>query len=229
MSEDRAKAPPSAFPELELDLGPVRPRQAAVVAEEDEPQEVAIELDAPSRRPEAAGFHAMPSAPPSGPTSMRGPTSMGPPVSARAAPTSMGPPSTPVVPPASLPPSSTPMGPPPGYASGLVSGAPPPGSVTGDPTVPPPSAAAALMARAKTAAQDPGAVARNVAEVGNRTSTALVMLGGAILLTILDVIYSHVTGERFSIGPMKLSWLAGPLAFAGAIVLAVRLSRERPE
>jgi hypothetical protein len=85
------------------------------------------------------------------------------------------------------------------------------------------------MARAKSAAQDPREVARNVAEVGNRTSTALVMLGGAILLTILDVIYSHATGERFSIGPMKLSWIAAPLAFAGAIVLGVRLLKERLE
>ena len=225
MSEDRAKAPPSAFPELELDLGPVRPKQAAAMVEDEEPREVAIELDSPASKRLDAGFQAVPSAPPSGPNSVRGPTSMGPPVSARAAPVSMGPPSTPMGPPASLPPTSTPMGPPPGY----LSAAPPSGSAIGEATVPPPSAAAVLMAKARTAAQDPGAVARNVAEVGNRTSTALVMLGGAILLTILDVVYSHATGERFSMGPVKLSWIAGPLALAGAIVLGVRLLKERLE
>jgi hypothetical protein len=223
MPEDRAKGPPSAFPELELDLGPVRSkRAAAAAADDDEPREVAIELDAPrSKRPELEPPAAS-LAPPSGPTSVRGPTSMGPPVSARGASASLGPPGSP-----SLGPPSTPMGPPPGYATGLASAAPPSGGAIGEPAAP--SAASALMARARSAAQDPGAVARNVADVGNRTSTALVMLGGAILLTILDVVYSRVTGERFSIGPIKLVWIAAPLAFVGAIVLGVRLLKERLE
>jgi hypothetical protein len=223
MPEDRAKGPPSAFPELELDLGPVRSKRAAAAAaaDEDEPREVAIELDAHHAKRPDLELPAASLAPPSGPTSVRGPTSMGPPVSARA-PVSMGPPGSP-----SMGPPSTPMGPPPGYATGLASAAPPSGGAIVEPAAP--SAASALMARARSAAQDPGAVARNVADVGNRTSTALVMLGGAILLTILDVVYSRVTGERFSIGPIKLVWIAAPLAFVGAIVLGVRLLKERLE
>jgi len=89
---------------------------------------------------------------------------------------------------------------------------------------PPPSAGAVLLARAKSV--DPAEVARNVAEVGNRTSTALVMLGGAILLTILDLVYARVTGERFTIGAIRVIWISGPLALVGAAVLGVRLLKE---
>jgi hypothetical protein len=199
MPEDRAKAPPSAFPELELDLGPVRLAKEAAEQQEEEPRELAMELDAPP--PKASD--------------------PGPPVSIRDAAPPMGPPSTPAAPP------SIRMGPPPGYAVGPS--VPSSGAPMGVVTSPPPSAASALMARAKSAAEDPGAVARNVAEVGNRTSTALVMLGGAILLTLLDVIYSRVTGERFSIGPLKLVWIAAPLAVIGGAVIGVRLLKERLE
>jgi hypothetical protein len=222
MPEDRAKGPPPAFPELELDLGPVRSAKPAAAVEDDEPRELAMELDAPAPKPRDPGAQAAALAA----------QAMGPPVSIRSAPTPMGPPSTagatdPLRGPSTpAGPPSTRMGPPPGYAVGPSA---PPSGAPVVVTQPPPSAASALMARAKSAAEDPGAVARNVAEVGNRTSTALVMLGGAILLTLLDVIYSRVTGERFSIGGLKLVWIAAPLAVIGGAVLGVRLLKERLE
>jgi hypothetical protein len=227
MSEDRGKGTGPAFPELELDM-PARPAPAASheANEDEEHHEVAIELDAPISIKHAA-ISAPSLLPNSGPVSARAPVSMGPPVSARGA--------VPMGPPSGAPPSgatvAVSMGPPPALAETFSSAAPPPVSSTA--TNPPPSAAAALVRRAKDAAKeaadDPGAVARNVAEIGNRTSSALVMLGGAILLTLIDVIYARVTGERFSIGGLRLVWIAAPLALIGGIVIGVRLLKEHAQ
>jgi hypothetical protein len=227
MSEDRGKGTGPAFPELELDM-PARPASAAThqESEDDEHHELAIELDAPVSLKQAA--FAAPSLPPnSGPVSARGPVSMGPPVSARSV--------VPMGPPSCAPPSGTTvpvsMGPPPALAQTFTSVGPPP--ISGSATQAPPSGAAAFVQRAKEAAKeaadDPGAVARNVAEVGNRTSSALVMLGGAILLTLIDVVYSRITGERFSIGGLRLVWIAAPLALIGGIVIGVRLLKEHAQ
>jgi hypothetical protein len=52
------------------------------------------------------------------------------------------------------------------------------------------------------------------------------MLGGAILVTILDQVYSVVSGEVFSIGPLRTSVIAGLVMVLGVALCIYRLKRD---
>jgi eukaryotic-like serine/threonine-protein kinase len=54
-----------------------------------------------------------------------------------------------------------------------------------------------------------------------------VVLGGAIVVTILDQVYSAISGEIFMIGPLRTSVLAGLVMVLGVGLCAYRLLRER--
>jgi hypothetical protein len=52
------------------------------------------------------------------------------------------------------------------------------------------------------------------------------VLGGAILVTILDQVYSAVSGEIFTIGPLRTSVLAGFVMLVGVALCLYRLKRD---
>jgi hypothetical protein len=52
------------------------------------------------------------------------------------------------------------------------------------------------------------------------------VLGGAILVTILDQVYSAVSGEVFTIGPLRSSVLAGLVMVLGVGLCLYRLKRD---
>ena len=52
------------------------------------------------------------------------------------------------------------------------------------------------------------------------------VLGGAILLTILDQVYSAVSGEIFMIGPLRTSVLAGLVMLLGVALCAYRFFKR---
>jgi hypothetical protein len=52
------------------------------------------------------------------------------------------------------------------------------------------------------------------------------VLGGAILVTILDQVYSAVSGEVFTIGPLRTSVIAGLVMIAGVALCLYRLKRD---
>ena len=53
------------------------------------------------------------------------------------------------------------------------------------------------------------------------------VLGGAIVVTILDQVYSAISGEIFMIGPLRTSVLAGLVMVLGVGLCAYRMLRER--
>jgi len=53
-----------------------------------------------------------------------------------------------------------------------------------------------------------------------------VVLGGAIVVTILDQVYSAVSGEVFTIGPLRTSVLAGLVMVLGVALCLYRLKRD---
>ncbi len=59
-----------------------------------------------------------------------------------------------------------------------------------------------------------------------RLLPGLVVLGGAILVTILDQLYSVVTGQVFTLAGLRSSVLAGLLMVAGAALCAYRLKHR---
>ena len=52
------------------------------------------------------------------------------------------------------------------------------------------------------------------------------VLTGAVLLTILDQVYSSVSGEVFTIGPLRTSVIAGMLMLVGVALCLYRLKRD---
>ncbi|MES1184512.1 MAG: protein kinase [Myxococcales bacterium] len=52
------------------------------------------------------------------------------------------------------------------------------------------------------------------------------VVGGAILVTILDQVYSAVSGEVFTIGPLRTSVVAGMVMVAGVALCLYRLKRD---
>jgi hypothetical protein len=54
----------------------------------------------------------------------------------------------------------------------------------------------------------------------------LIVLASAVLVTVLDQVYSIATGEVFSIGGMRTSMVAGLLLVAGLGLCAYRFKRQ---
>jgi len=54
-----------------------------------------------------------------------------------------------------------------------------------------------------------------------------IVLGGAIVVTMLDQVYSAISGEIFTIGPLRTSVLAGLVMVLGVGLCAYRMLRER--
>jgi hypothetical protein len=52
------------------------------------------------------------------------------------------------------------------------------------------------------------------------------VLGAAILVTILDQVYSAVSGEVFTVGPLRTSVLAGLVMAIGVGLCLYRLKRD---
>jgi hypothetical protein len=52
------------------------------------------------------------------------------------------------------------------------------------------------------------------------------VLGGAILVTILDQVYTAVSGEIFTIGPLRTSVLAGLVMLLGVALCVYRFKRD---
>jgi hypothetical protein len=52
------------------------------------------------------------------------------------------------------------------------------------------------------------------------------VLAGAILVTILDQVYSAVSGEVFTLGPLRSSVIAGLAMVAGVVLCVYRLKRD---
>jgi hypothetical protein len=49
------------------------------------------------------------------------------------------------------------------------------------------------------------------------------LIGASILLTIVDQAYSAATGEMFTLGPLRATWIAGLLLLAGLGLLVYRM------
>jgi eukaryotic-like serine/threonine-protein kinase len=58
-----------------------------------------------------------------------------------------------------------------------------------------------------------------------RMMPALRLIGLGILMMALDVAYAIVSGEAFSIGPVRALWIAGPLVGFGLVKLLLSLAR----
>ena len=52
------------------------------------------------------------------------------------------------------------------------------------------------------------------------------VLGGAILVTILDQVYTAISGEIFMIGPLRTSVLAGLVMLLGVALCAYRFFKR---
>ncbi|HEY6079918.1 MAG TPA: hypothetical protein VIW29_13985, partial [Polyangiaceae bacterium] len=59
-----------------------------------------------------------------------------------------------------------------------------------------------------------------------RLLPGLVVVGVAVLVILLDQLYSGITGEIFSVGPLRSGVVAGVLMVAGLGLCAYRLKRE---
>ena len=59
-----------------------------------------------------------------------------------------------------------------------------------------------------------------------RLLPGLIVLGGAVLVTVLDQLYSAITGEIFSVGPLRSGVVAGVLLVVGLGLCVYRLKRE---
>lgn len=53
-----------------------------------------------------------------------------------------------------------------------------------------------------------------------------VLLGAAILITLLDLVAVRAWGQPLALGPVRSFWLAGPLALAGAVALIWKIVSE---
>ncbi len=53
-----------------------------------------------------------------------------------------------------------------------------------------------------------------------------ILLGAAILITLLDLMAVRVWGQPLALGPVRSFWLAGPLALAGAVALIWKMVSE---
>lgn len=130
--------------------------------------------------------------------------------------------------------------PPPDYSA-----SPPPVAVsTRAPSVPPPAPHAASLPPVSRAgaAPSPGApgnlhepaarafqlklAADPDATLVQRLLPGGLVLGGAIVVTILDQVYSAVSGEVFTIGPLRSSVLAGLVMVLGVALCLYRLKRD---
>ncbi|HEY4122395.1 MAG TPA: hypothetical protein VGM56_31225 [Byssovorax sp.] len=71
-------------------------------------------------------------------------------------------------------------------------------------------------------ARPPAEIARELLTKATQTVAGAGMIGAAILLTLLDIVYVRAENAHF---PIPLTWLSLPLALAGGGVLAYRMLR----
>jgi hypothetical protein len=55
------------------------------------------------------------------------------------------------------------------------------------------------------------------------------MAAGSVVLTLLDRVYASVSGEVFSIGPLRTGWIAALLLVGGLGLVAMRLVAARQD
>ena len=116
---------------------------------------------------------------------------------------------------------------PPVASSGSLAGMSlPPVSRAGAPQAPPTSGAASVSFGAKLPFRLKLAAEHDATTV-ERLLPGGVVLGSAILVTILDQVYSAISGEVFTIGPLRSSVLAGLAMVLGVALCAYRMLRER--
>jgi len=137
---------------------------------------------------------------------------------------------TPIPPRSSYPPAPQPAVSPPPVASGRVPSVP-----TSAHSLPPLSRGASPLPAARGAslqpAPSPAARKLRLAAAPDATLVERLLPGGAvlcgaILVTILDQVYSTVSGEIFTIGPLRTSVLAGLTMVLGVALCLYRLKRD---
>jgi serine/threonine-protein kinase len=64
---------------------------------------------------------------------------------------------------------------------------------------------------------------------GQHTWPALALLGASVLVTLADQRYAAENSRVFTIGPLRVVWLAGLLMVAGLVALVYRFSRVRDD
>ena len=123
------------------------------------------------------------------------------------------PPRAPAVVPAFLPSVPAPM----------VSSAPPKGSLPSGPADPakPQLPAPVVMPRPSIPSAPP--------TLARRLAPGVAMAAASVVLTALDHIYASMSGEVFSIGPLRTPWIAALLLAAGVGLVALRLVSPREE
>ncbi|HVJ16399.1 MAG TPA: protein kinase [Polyangiaceae bacterium] len=102
----------------------------------------------------------------------------------------------------------------------------PRGAVTPSPSLRPPMAAAgqsrSSLAPAQRAMPSLGSVPPAEQTMFRRMLPGLILVGLSIVITIADQAYSAATTEMFTLGPLRATWIAAVLLFAGLGLLAYR-------
>jgi len=62
-----------------------------------------------------------------------------------------------------------------------------------------------------------------------RLAPGVAMAASSVLLTLLDHVYASISGEVFSIGPLRTTWIAALLLVGGIGHVAVRLVEMRQD
>jgi serine/threonine-protein kinase len=88
-------------------------------------------------------------------------------------------------------------------------------------TVSAPLPAPIVMPR-RVASSSPPTLAR-------RLAPGIAMAAGSVVLTLLDRVYASVSGEVFSIGPLRTGWIAALLLVGGLGLVAMRLVAARQD
>ena len=65
--------------------------------------------------------------------------------------------------------------------------------------------------------------------LARRLAPGVAMAAASVLLTLLDHVYASVSGEVFSIGPLRTTWLAALLLLGGVGLVAMRLVEMRQD
>jgi hypothetical protein len=100
-----------------------------------------------------------------------------------------------------------------------------PASVSAVGAVPPSSRTPVTAGPPKPEFQLPSAAAPHATLVQRLLPGGLV-LAGAILVTILDQVYSAISGEVFTLGPLRTSVITGFAMVVGVVLCVYRLKRD---
>jgi hypothetical protein len=65
--------------------------------------------------------------------------------------------------------------------------------------------------------------------LARRLAPGVAMAASSVVLTVLDHVYASLSGEVFSIGPLRTTWIAGLLLLGGVGFVAMRFVADRQD